>query len=86
VGEWRKEQLLKIINAYKPQNIYNVDDTGLFFKLPPNKTLSLEGGPFNGGKIPKETVMILLVCNSDGTGRVKPLVALKMSEIFAQNM
>jgi hypothetical protein len=35
VGEWRKEQLLKITEGYKPKNIYNADETGLSFRLPP---------------------------------------------------
>ena len=35
----------KIIECYEPKNIYiyNVDDTGLFCMLPPNKTGSLKG-------------------------------------------
>jgi hypothetical protein len=45
VEEWRKEQLLKIFESYEPKNIYNADETGLFFRLPPNKTLSLKGDP-----------------------------------------
>jgi hypothetical protein len=74
VGEWRKEQFIKIINAYKPQNIFNADETGLYFKLPPIKTLSLKWDPCNGGKIPKDWVMILLAYNADGTTRLPPLI------------
>jgi hypothetical protein len=48
VGEWRKEQLLKIINGYEYKNIYNAGETGLFSRLPLNKTLSLKGNPWNG--------------------------------------
>jgi hypothetical protein len=48
VGEWRKEQLLKTTQHSK--DIYNADETGLFFRLPPNKTLSLKGSPHNSGK------------------------------------
>jgi hypothetical protein len=28
--EYRKEQFLKIIEGYEPNNIYSADDTGLF--------------------------------------------------------
>jgi hypothetical protein len=84
VEEWRKEQLLKISESYKPMNIYNADETGLFFRLPPNKTLSLKGDPCNGGKNSKEKITVLLACNADGTGKFPPLVenlvALKMSD------
>jgi hypothetical protein len=59
VEEWRKEQLLKIFEDYEPKNIYNADETGLFFRLALNKTLSLKGGPCNGGKNSKERIMVL---------------------------
>jgi hypothetical protein len=74
VEEWRKEQLLKIFYCYEPMNIYNADETGLFFRLPPNKTLSLKGDPCNGGKNSKERIMVLLDCNGDGTDKLPPLV------------
>jgi hypothetical protein len=74
VEEWRKEQLLKIFEGYEPKNIYNADETGLFFRLPPNKTLSLKGDPYNGGKNSKERITVLLVFNADGTDKLPPLV------------
>jgi hypothetical protein len=77
VEEWRTEQLLKLFEGYEPKNIYNVDETGLFFRLPPNKTLSLEGDPFNGGKNSKERITVLLACNADGTDKLPPLVTGK---------
>jgi hypothetical protein len=60
VGEWRKEQLLKVIDAYGPKNICIADETGLFFRFPPNSTPSLKGDPCNGGKNSKEKITILL--------------------------
>jgi hypothetical protein len=74
VEEWRKEQLFKIFEGYKPTNIYNADETGLFFRLLPRKTLSLKGDPCNGGKNSKERIMVLLACNADGTDKLPPLV------------
>jgi hypothetical protein len=35
--EGRRGQSLKITDAYECKNIYNGDETGLFFMLPPNK-------------------------------------------------
>jgi hypothetical protein len=37
VEEWQKEQLLKINEGYEPNDIYNTDETGMFFRFPPNK-------------------------------------------------
>jgi hypothetical protein len=48
--DWRREQLLKITEFYKPKNIYNADWTGLFFRIPPNKTLSWKGSSCHYGK------------------------------------
>jgi hypothetical protein len=69
VEEWRKEQLLKIFEGYKPKNIYNAEETGLFFRLPPNKTLSLKGDRCSGGKNSKERITVLLAFNADGTDK-----------------
>jgi hypothetical protein len=76
--EWRKEQLLKIFDVYELKNIYNADESGLFFRLPPNKTLSLKGDPCNGGKNSKERITVLLACNADGTDKLPPLVIGKI--------
>jgi hypothetical protein len=64
VVAWRKEQLLKISGGFKPKDIYNADETGLFFRFPHNKTLSLKGDPCNGRKNSKERIPILTACNA----------------------
>jgi hypothetical protein len=69
LGEWRKEQLLKIIEGYEPKNIYNADETGLFFMLPPNKILSLKGNLCSGGRNSKERIMVLLAYSVSGTDK-----------------
>jgi hypothetical protein len=74
VGQWRKEKLLKIIEGYEPKNIYNADETELFFRLPPNKTISLKRESCNGGKNSKEMIMVLSLCNANGTDKLPPLV------------
>jgi hypothetical protein len=53
VEEWRKEQLLKIMEGYKAKNICSAAESRLIFRLPPNKTLSLKVDPCNGGKTPR---------------------------------
>jgi DDE superfamily endonuclease. len=75
--EYRKEQLLKIIECYEPKNIkniYNADDTGLFCMLPPNKTLSLKGDPCNGGEHSRKRITNLLACNVNGTDILPPVI------------
>ena len=38
VDEWKK-RLVSIIDSYDPDDIYNADETGLFFKALPNRSL-----------------------------------------------
>jgi hypothetical protein len=69
---------------------YNVDETGMFFRLSHNEAVNLKGDPYNHGKNSKEIIMVLLACNADRTdkliGKVKTIVALKMTESCPQNM
>ena len=49
----------QLLNDYKPENVYNVDETGLFFKLCPDWSLSLRGEKYTGGKKSKERLTVL---------------------------
>ena len=73
VEQW-KEDLSSVIEGYKPKDIFNCDETGLFFKMMPNKTLAFKGEPCHGGKLSKERITVLLCCNSDGSEKLTPLV------------
>jgi hypothetical protein len=53
VGECRKGQLFKIIVGYELKNTHNPDETGLFYRLLPNKILCLKGDPCKVGRIPR---------------------------------
>jgi hypothetical protein len=80
--------LLKITEGYKPKHIYNADETMLFVRFQPNKTMSLKWNLCNGGKNSKKRIMILLSCNANMSdelpryllGKMKAPIALKMSE------
>ena len=41
-------QLQEVISAFAPCDVYNIDETGLFYRMPPSKSLSQ--GPRNGTK------------------------------------
>lgn len=65
VTEW-KEKLIEICKGYEPRNILNADETGLFFRVLPNKTMSFKGEKCSGGKSSKERLTVLLCCNVEG--------------------
>lgn len=79
---------------WKPKNIYNGDETGLFFRLPPNRTLCLKGDICKGRKNCKEQLTVLLACSAKRTDKLLPLITgmsetvidFKMSLRCTQNM
>ncbi|XP_054724765.1 tigger transposable element-derived protein 4-like [Uloborus diversus] len=65
VTEWL-QILTEICEGYEAKDIYNADETGLFFRVLPNKTLCFKGEKRSGGKSSKERLTVLLCCNSEG--------------------
>uniref|UniRef100_A0A2S2PSY6 Tigger transposable element-derived protein 6 n=1 Tax=Schizaphis graminum TaxID=13262 RepID=A0A2S2PSY6_SCHGA len=72
VNEW-KSKISEYVKDYDACNIYNCDETGLFFRAIPNKTLKLKGEQCKGGKLSKERLTVLLCGNMVGDME-KPLV------------
>lgn len=56
------------------KNIFNADETGVFYQLLPNKTLTLKGESCKGGAKSKQRLTALFCCNATGTEKLKPLV------------
>lgn len=73
-------ELSKIINekGYKLEQIFNVDETALFWKKLPTKTfLASRESSVPGYKASKDRITILFGGNASGTHRLKPLVINK---------
>ncbi|CAF1368482.1 unnamed protein product [Rotaria sordida] len=73
VDEWKK-RLVVMIDKYNPNDIYNADETGLFFKALPNRSLVTAKDSCKGGKRSKERFTVLLCTNMTGTDKLKPLM------------
>jgi hypothetical protein len=58
----------------KPKNFYNGDETGLFFRLPPNRALCLKWDIYNGRKNCKEKLTVLLAYSANRTDQLLPLI------------
>ena len=76
MNEWLTE-LQGIMTEYSPDNIFNADETGLFFKLLPEKTLEFKGIDCSGGKRSKERLTVMVCTNMSGSERVPLLVIRK---------
>ena len=73
IEPWISSILPDLLKKYKPEDVYNADETGLFYKLQPDRTLAFKGEKCSGGKKPKDCLTIL-VCVSMAGEKVPPLV------------
>jgi len=69
--EIMRKNLREILKDYDPKDIFNCDETGLYWKTRPTRTIS--NGPVAGRKQSKDRVTILVTCNATGTEKMKPL-------------
>jgi hypothetical protein len=72
VVEEGKKIIIEKIKKYSLDDVFNFDETALFFKLQPNKTLS--NGSVSGTKLSEELLTVALCVNATGTYKCKPLV------------
>ena len=73
-----RKELQQVIATFNIDDVYNADETGLFFRLGPNKTLASKGDKAKGTKKDKERITVLLCCNATGTKKLKPFVIGKV--------
>jgi hypothetical protein len=73
------ERLPSLLEGYE-RDIYNADQTGLFYVLP-DRTLALEGESCNGGKNSKDRLTVLLCVNSDASDKEVPTVIGKSPKL-----
>ncbi|GFX03421.1 tigger transposable element-derived protein 4 [Trichonephila clavipes] len=78
-SKWQNS-LSDLIKEYEPRNIFNTDETGLFFKCLPEKTFTFKKEKCHGGKHSKERLTILLAVNMDGSEKITPLVIGKSAK------
>jgi hypothetical protein len=76
----REESLTSLLEGYKPRDVYNADQTGLFFNVLPERTLAYKGETCHGGKHSKDRLTVLLCVNSVGSDKQVPTVIRKSSK------
>lgn len=74
VNLWRTGEIRKLIAAYSEDDIFNADETGMFYQLLPHRTLAAKNDPCKGGKKSKERLTVHFCCNASGTEKLKPWV------------
>ena len=65
--DWKQTKLMPILKQYKADDIFNADETGLYWSLLPDKTHAVAGETCTGGKKSKDRVTLLVCANMTGT-------------------
>ncbi|XP_065289801.1 tigger transposable element-derived protein 4-like [Dermacentor albipictus] len=73
-SDWRQNKLNDLMEECDPQDIYNVDETALFYQLLPNKKLAFAGDNCVAGKHSKLRVTVLVGANMTGMDKLRLLV------------
>lgn len=71
-SDWITSVLQPLLERYTPTDIFNVDETGLYRRLLPDKTHAVAGESCSGGKLSKERITALVRANMTGPEK-KPL-------------
>ncbi|GBM26417.1 Tigger transposable element-derived protein 4 [Araneus ventricosus] len=68
------QKIPEVLQEFSQQNIFITDETGLFFKCLPTKTLAFKGDKCFGGKKSKQRITVLLCAIMTGEEKLKMLV------------
>lgn len=77
LGSWQEEVLKSAIKDFSPDDVFNVDETGLFWQLLPNRTIAFKGERCTSGKKSKERITVLVGANMSGSEKLPLLVVGK---------
>ena len=70
-----------LLHDSQPVDVFNADETGLFWKSLPDKTLHMKGEQCSGGKKSKERITVLVCANMTGIEKL-PLIVICKTEVF----
>uniref|UniRef100_UPI0035901B18 tigger transposable element-derived protein 1-like n=1 Tax=Myxine glutinosa TaxID=7769 RepID=UPI0035901B18 len=74
LAETFKEKFARCVSEYTPDQVYNADETGLFWKKMPNRMFISKEESVAEFKASKERLSLLLCANAVGTDKLKPVV------------
>ena len=76
VESW-KERLPEIVSKYSKENIWNVDESGVFWQALPDNGFGRKGKACHGGKKSKMRVTVAFFVSAAGKKEIKPIVIWK---------
>ena len=83
VNKWKDGRLVDILNRYKAEDIFNANETGLFWQMLPENTLGFIGQTLHSGKQPKTRITLLMATNMDGSKKLPLFIIGKSKKLRA---
>ena len=74
---WKEDVLTSITTNFHADDIFNADETGLYYRGYPEKGHCVKGSSLSGGKKAKDRITVLLCANMSGTEKYPLLVVGK---------
>ena len=71
-------ELKELIGQYSSRDVFNFDESALFYGIPPNKTLATVKR--NGKKSEKDRITVAMCCNMNGTENMDLVVIGKSKQ------
>ena len=71
------ERIPELVRGYKLEDIWNMDELGLFFKLLPDKGVTEKAKSKKGGKKAQVCLMVGFFVNADGQKVDEPVIIWK---------
>lgn len=68
-----RQDAAELIKGYSLRDVYNLDETGLFFRMLPDRSLTTKD-KIKGAKKPKDRISVMLCCNAYGSDKLQPIV------------
>ena len=73
----------ELLEKYEPCNVYNADETGIYYRALPDGTLTFSTDALSGSKKAKERITALVAVNMDGTDKRPLFILVKASSHVA---
>ncbi|KAM7291478.1 tigger transposable element-derived protein 4 [Ixodes scapularis] len=74
VADYRLNKLKALLQKFAPEDVFNCDETGLFFKMLPDRSLCFDGDSCKGGKNSKDRITVMVGANAVGTEKLPLLI------------
>ena len=76
---WTSTVLSEVLEKFDVKNIYNADETGIYYQALPDGTLTLATERLSGSKKAKDRITALVAVNMDGSDQ-RPLLIIRKSK------